>query len=483
MRENATEPVSLDSTRNDESEALRSNASQDPKAETAMLENSVLQTFDPPRRRTRVWWILAFYIPLQVLPWTLTCMMRYRPLMVPTYIDPTGGITTKDFENHEAWQVAVSVMNSIAAVLTAPVTSLILAEASVIWLQRESNPKREISLAQFFDIADRGWTDFRTVWKWGIEANPAGGYIFRAGVFMLFCAIILPLQQVLVGTEEIQVITCDSVPFSHWSHALNACSSGGYISNANDAPLGRMNLLPLWDVQQQVKNSLASFSGDEPQPSMWSYGQSSFYSTLPASIASINNNLMSRLDDEGQSINWISAVPNGTTTGVLSQHAMRMNSSLMCERINFDEFPKDCPGSHPFTSQFLFGDMAGIENSTPINFDLRVCVPGSFINAPWDNSRDAQTITEELFLGLNITNTGASPWIRCGEAGEVADPSGCIARQILREATSSSATPTTNLNPGRCSRSFHTGRKFRGSMTTMRASTTMLARSSRRDTS
>lgn len=394
-------------TGNDVLESLRSDASQGSQANDAMLEKTAPQTFDPPCRRTRVWWILAFYIPLQVLPWVLTCIMRYRPLMAPTYIDPTGGITTKDFEHHEAWQVIVSVMNTIAAVLTVPVTSLILAEASVVWLQRESNSKKHISLAQFFDIADRGWTDVGTVWR--ETADPANGYIFRAGIFTLLCAIILPLQQLLVRTEEIQVITCNSVPYVTGSLPYHPtdCGLGAYVANGNDAQPGRMNELPLWNVQQQVKERLASFSGDEPQPSRWSIDPegSPSWNSLVEEYANWDN-WEYHLEQEAKKFSSISALSNGTTTGVLPQHAMRMNNSLACEQMEFDDVPNDCPGQRPFTSRFLFGDLADLENSTLTNFELRVCVPGNFIQSPWRNSREAETITEEIFLGMNITDTG-----------------------------------------------------------------------------
>lgn len=383
-------------------ESIHSDLSSDPKAESTMLEDNITTSFDPLRRRTRVWWLLALYLPLLVLPWVLTCIMSYRPLTAPRYIDPTGHIRPRDFDLNEGWQVAINVMNSITAVLTIPVTSLIIAEASVVYLQRDGGRESPVPLAHFFDIADRGWTDIPTVWRSLPHENSSiNAFIVKSAAFVVLCAIILPLQQLLVRTENIQIITCNHVPYG------SVCSSSDYIAKSSDAQVGRMNALPLWNVKEQVQAHLASDNGLEQQPHIWSLANDSLstrYLSNGGYYASPFGDPTSYYD-----LHWISAVPNGTSTGVLPQHAMRMNNSISCEHIDFAEIPSVCPGPNAFTARFEANmDLREPKPDQPFDYDLKVCVPGSFIESPWTRSRDAETISEEVFFGMHVGEEAAS---------------------------------------------------------------------------
>lgn len=89
-------------------------------------------------------------------------------------------------------------------------------------------------------------------------------------------------------------------------------------------------------------------------------------------------------------LNWtyfVAGLEQGTRTGVLREHVMRMNSSIKCERIGRSQFPSSCGGARPFVKSFAHG-----KNIT------RVCVPGNFTAHPWSFSRDRQDIAEELYL-------------------------------------------------------------------------------------
>lgn len=86
---------------------------------------------------------------------------------------------------------------------------------------------------------------------------------------------------------------------------------------------------------------------------------------------------------------FLTAMQNGTTTGVLREHAMRLNSSVSCKKVPQDQFPSTCSGRRPFTTSLL-SDLLGI----------RVCAPGEYGVFPWTLSRNRQDITEELFLDV-----------------------------------------------------------------------------------
>lgn len=86
---------------------------------------------------------------------------------------------------------------------------------------------------------------------------------------------------------------------------------------------------------------------------------------------------------------FTASLDQGTTTGVLREHIMRMNSSVNCGRINRSDFPSTCTGENPFQVSYSHGG----------NF-TRVCVPGAFGTSPWNLTRNRQDLTEELFLDV-----------------------------------------------------------------------------------
>ena len=133
-------------------------------ADSIMLEKHSTPSFDPLKRRRRVLWILAFYIPLLLIPWVVTCVQNYRPISIPSYIGHGGEYTPADYRLNAEWQTAVRVMNSILAILTLPVTSALLAQAAVIHAHRKRSSKA-LSLPQLLDLADRGWSDVNIMFK------------------------------------------------------------------------------------------------------------------------------------------------------------------------------------------------------------------------------------------------------------------------------------------------------------------------------
>ena len=130
--------------------------------ESLLLEKQIAPAIAPAsaplRRRKKVLWILALHLPLQIIPWVLTCILNYRPLSVSTYVGQVGQYTPADFTLNKRWQTAIRVFNTISAVLTIPVTSLILGQAAVIYSHRRSNSSN-LTLKQLCQLADKGWAD------------------------------------------------------------------------------------------------------------------------------------------------------------------------------------------------------------------------------------------------------------------------------------------------------------------------------------
>jgi hypothetical protein len=80
---------------------------------------------------------------------------------------------------------------------------------------------------------------------------------------------------------------------------------------------------------------------------------------------------------------------NGATTGALTQHALRLNSTSKCSVISNEIFPVVCPGPRPFSA-----------NYSPPGLSINVCVPGNYTENPFPPHRNRQDIKEELFLDV-----------------------------------------------------------------------------------
>jgi hypothetical protein len=161
-----------------------------------------------------------------------------------------------------------------------------------------------------------------------------------------------------------------------------------------------MSALPLWTVKEQVNSRLITDTQFTHQ-ALLSTNQTE---GLPVGV---NDEVQAHYTFGSLLPSfWVSAVPNGTTTGVMHEHALQLNSSVACERISLDDFPLPCPGSFPFTYEYVWNDTV-LFNGTRLTppskgHRVRVCLPGSYIEPPWDRSRDAVTIHEELCIGAFI---------------------------------------------------------------------------------
>ena len=189
--------------------------------DSALVERQVETTFDTPRkRRSGVVWVTLSYILLIAIPWAATCVLSYRPIHAPSYVDQTGRLDPDAFKINERGLVVIDVAVTVAAVLTIPAISFIVAQAAVVWLQRdEKRRKGTVSLLHLLDLADKGWTEVGTVWREIYrkrskdEASGRNWFLLGVTAFTIFSAVILPLRQALVRAENVPVVTCDDVPY------------------------------------------------------------------------------------------------------------------------------------------------------------------------------------------------------------------------------------------------------------------------------
>ena len=114
---------------------------------------------------------------------------------------------------------------------------------------------------------------------------------------------------------------------------------------------------------------------------------------------------------------FVSAFLNNTNTGVLREHAMRLNSSAECMTIDETAFPTTCDGPDPFMASYRSQVRAPRYDNVPGfgNFTIDVCVPGNLSASPWTLSRDPQHITEHLYIKVHVDYAATLAWDLLGE--------------------------------------------------------------------
>lgn len=125
-------------------------------------------------RSTYVVWLVLFYAALVLSSWTINCIITYHPIngkhydawILPSKVYPSASETEdlqKMYAQNEEWHRAARVIQSIAAVLTIPLTSAVCASAAVVYLQHcTKGQPPTFTLRQMTVLADKGWTNIGT---------------------------------------------------------------------------------------------------------------------------------------------------------------------------------------------------------------------------------------------------------------------------------------------------------------------------------
>ena len=108
--------------------------------------------------------LILLYAFVAIFSWTITCILCYRPIGVPTYFDQSGNYTRSHYETSDNWRKAANVGLSVLGVISIPVTSAICEKAATVYCQRRSDDKApSLSLRQMLALADKGWSDSATL--------------------------------------------------------------------------------------------------------------------------------------------------------------------------------------------------------------------------------------------------------------------------------------------------------------------------------
>lgn len=123
------------------------------------------------RYRKQAIYLLAFYVPLLIVPWILTCILAGRPALNGAngtnngirYF-PQTGLSPNGVLSIFSWVAATRTLSSIASVATIPVVSALLAQAAVGYTQKRKVDQK-LSMRQTFVLADRRWSDITVLYE------------------------------------------------------------------------------------------------------------------------------------------------------------------------------------------------------------------------------------------------------------------------------------------------------------------------------
>ena len=116
------------------------------------------------KKHTLALFLVLVYAFVAILSWSITCVLSYQPIGVPTYFDQSGNYSRSHYETTDNWRKAASVGQSVVGVISIPVTSAICARAAVVYCQRSSDANTpSLSLRQMMTLADKSWTVIGTL--------------------------------------------------------------------------------------------------------------------------------------------------------------------------------------------------------------------------------------------------------------------------------------------------------------------------------
>ena len=203
-----------------------------------------------------------------------------------------------------------------------------------------------------------------------------------------------PLQQILLRTENVRVLTCQG------DDAYCSINHKGQ-SIGPDPELDQIATVPLINVVTEAAGNMILANGDAYQSQLWA----------DTTVNSLNNRLVELLVSNDLSVVgeqenpsafpfFVSSYSNGTNTGVFREHALRLNSSLICT--NQTSFPDQCQGDSPFKVSY-----SGRVEKRPSywqSFNYQVCLPGDYTASPWNLTRNRQDIFEDLYMKFEAWN-------------------------------------------------------------------------------
>lgn len=202
-----------------------------------------------------------------------------------------------------------------------------------------------------------------------------------------------PIQSIAIQEEPMLIVTCIDNPVreNNGDSSCRSFSSDAKVIGWDPEPQ-ELEKAPQNYVVHRTLNDLITVSQNDIQPYMWREGL-----VNPANMMDTRRLAFrwiysapteGEFNDDTPGEYYVSSILNGTHTGVLREHAVRMDSRTTC-RIE-DSFPEDCAGDNPFFYEYT-------SNMT----EIKICVEGDVGRYPFKRSRNKQEVKERIWLDLN----------------------------------------------------------------------------------
>ncbi|KAL2203818.1 hypothetical protein CC79DRAFT_1388536, partial [Sarocladium strictum] len=302
--------------------------------------------------RKRSIWLLMFYLPILIVPWVLTCVLMFRPISLPTYINQRGEYSMTDMQKVSDWMTAIDVLSRVAATVGLPVVSALIAQAVVVYSQvKKASEKKKLSVLQLFALSDRGWMDLPILWS-SASGSPSRSskFLWLAAGLALITAVQPPIQSLLTPRDPLLVVTCSDNPVEI-TNSSPTCDKIGLHSRivAYDPEPNDMEHIPRGVVISKVRDKIRSTSLEDLQMNLWHEHDDNF-EVLP--VEQMNR----------QTFAWLRAFE--------------------------DANPKYFASAFEHTGKY----------STEIK--TSICVEGDHSAVPWSRSRDKQDIAERMWMSV-----------------------------------------------------------------------------------
>ncbi|KAL2012168.1 hypothetical protein VTN00DRAFT_4886 [Thermoascus crustaceus] len=331
--------------------------------------------------------LAILYSMLNLSAWIIICILSYRPLTTKSYAfqgkdeDPDPSV----YAVNENWYRAARVIQSIASVLTIPLTSAVCANAAVIFIQR-NGAAINLTIRQLLALSDKGWTDpalyFRALRHPRSSWKRYGTWFLVLAIFLhILGGLISPLQALLLSSKTIKVP-------SGWS------THSAIAEIIDMQQYDYMSQLSVGIIASLAGPLIRSAYSDQYEPQIWS---AAGLNCTGGAYCNIGNKLgdISSLDGP-----FLAQLPNGFHTGVLRQFAPRFNFSTTVTKPPLSEFPADCESNISAFYANYNHDLWG----------LQVCIPqksSQGFYTTWNATRNRQDLSEELYINITVRDLQA----------------------------------------------------------------------------
>jgi hypothetical protein len=217
-------------------------------------------------------------------------------------------------------------------------------------------------------------------------------------------AIQYPLVQITVPWDQISVPSSRDTRYisylenPHSGYDWSSSLSRGYHLLGRDLEPAQMANLPADLIVPHIVGGLSTIAAGVTLPSFWETpDENTGHRSDEYTYRRSSYRYLTYLGDQS---GFVAALPADTTTGVLREHIIRLNSSVSCTNLTVSAWPSTCSGTNPFQASFSYS-----EDYYNGNMTIDVCAPGDMGKHPWTFSRNRQALSEEVFFRFTGRNT------------------------------------------------------------------------------